>query len=135
MKRREFIKNTALALSSAAVLSGCANKKIIVKEGEVAKRKFKDLDIPLLGMGCMRLPMQKNAPDKIDMAELEKMVEYCLNHGINYFDTAYMYVNSESENAMGEVLSKYKRSDYILADKSPIYKMKETSDIRNCNSI
>ena len=130
MKRRDFIKNSALAIGATALLSGCNKEKVIVKEGEVAKRKFKDLEVPLLGMGCMRLPMQKNDPQKIDMVELEKMVEYCFNHGVNYFDTAYMYVNGESENAMGEVLSKYKRSDYILADKSPIYKMKENSDIR-----
>ena len=56
----------------------------------------------------------------IDMVELDKMVEYCMNHGANYFDTAYMYVNSQSETAMGKVLKKYKREDFILADKKPI---------------
>lgn len=44
----------------------------------------------------------------------DKMVEYCMQKGANYFDTAYMYVNSQSEIAMGKVLKKYKREDFIL---------------------
>jgi hypothetical protein len=41
-----------------------------------------------------------------------------------------MYVNSQSETVMGKVLKKYPRESFILADKSPIYKMKEYSDVR-----
>lgn len=44
--------------------------------------------------------------NNIDMEELDKMVEYCMQKGANYFDTAYMYVNSQSEIAMGKVLKK-----------------------------
>ena len=128
MKRREFIVNSALTVVGGAFLSGCSNKKIIKKEGEIAKRKFRELEIPLLGFGCMRLPMTKN--NEVDMVELDKMVEYSMNHGANYFDTAYMYVDSKSETVMGKVLKKYKREDFILADKSPIYKMKTKDDVR-----
>lgn len=127
MKRREFIINSAIAVGGAALLAGCGKKEIIKKEGEVAKRKFKDLEIPLLGFGCMRLPMQG---DEVDMQELDKMVDYCMQHGANYFDTAYMYVDSKSETVMGKTLKRYKREDFILADKSPIYKMKTREDIR-----
>ena len=126
MKRREFIINSALAIGGTALLSGCGKRDIITKEGEVAKRKFRDLDIPLLGFGCMRLPMKGN---EVDMVELDKMVDYCMQHGANYFDTAYMYVDSKSEIAMGQVLKKYKREDFIVADKSPIYKMKTRDDV------
>lgn len=129
MNRREFIINSAAAVGAATLLAGCTNEKVIKKEGEVAKRKFKDLEIPLLGMGCMRLPMTKDEKE-VDMVELDKMVEYCMNHGANYFDTAYMYVNSMSESVMGKVLGKYPRESFILADKSPIYKMKTNEDIR-----
>jgi len=128
MKRREFIVNSALAVVGGALLSGCGKKELIKKEGEVVKRKFRDLEIPLLGFGCMRLPMTKS--NEVDMKELDKMVEYCMNHGANYFDTAYMYVDSKSEIVMGKVLKKYKREDFILADKSPIYKMKTVEDVR-----
>ncbi|MCR5262021.1 MAG: aldo/keto reductase [Candidatus Gastranaerophilales bacterium] len=128
MKRREFIVNTALAVGGTALLTGCGKKELIKKEGQVYKRKFKDLEIPLLGFGCMRLPMTKN--NEIDMLELDKMVDYSMEHGANYFDTAYMYVNGQSENAMGKTLNRYKREDFILADKSPIYKMRSQEDVR-----
>ena len=128
MKRREFIVNSALAVGSTALLSGCGKRDIILKEGQICKRKFRNLEIPLLGFGCMRLPMKSDYD--IDMEELDKMVDYCMQHGANYFDTAYMYVLGYSENAIGKVLKKYKREDFILADKSPIYKMSEQADIR-----
>lgn len=127
MKRREFIVNSTFALAGGALLTGC-KQDLIKNEGQVVKRKFKSLEIPLLGFGCMRLPMNKN--NEVDMTELEKMVEYSMNHGANYFDTAYMYVDSKSETVMGKVLKKYKREDFILADKSPIYKMKTIEDVR-----
>ena len=117
-----------MAVGATALLSGCGKREVIVREGQICKRKFRNLEIPLLGFGCMRLPMTKN--DEIDMQELDKMVDYCMDHGANYFDTAYMYVNGESENAMGKTLKRYKREDYILADKSPIYKMKTQDDVR-----
>ena len=129
MKRREFILSSALTLASTAFLAGCQkdDKKVVKKEGEIAKRKFKDIDIPLLGFGCMRLPMKG---EEVDMAELESMVDYLMAHGANYFDTAYMYVNEKSETSIGKILKKYKREDFILADKSPIYKMTSQEDVR-----
>ena len=128
MKRREFIKSSVLALGGTALMAtGCGKNKTIKTQGEVIKRKFKDIDVPLLGFGCMRLPMDGK---KIDMVELEKMTEYAFAHGANYFDTAYMYVDGMSETAVGKVLKRYDRSSFILADKSPIYKMNSQSDVR-----
>ena len=127
MKRRDFIINSALAIGGTALLAGCGKKELIMSENQVVRRKYKDIEVPLLGLGCMRLPMKN---DEIDMQELEKMVEYCMQHGANYFDTAYMYVEGKSENAIGKVLKNYKREDFILADKSPIYKMRTREDVR-----
>ena len=127
MKRREFIINSALALGGTAILSGCGKKEPVKSENQIDRRQYKDITVPLLGFGCMRLPMDGN---KIDMVELEKMTEYAFSHGANYFDTAYMYVDGNSENAIGKVLKKYDRSSFILADKSPIYKMNSQSDVR-----
>lgn len=127
MKRREFLINSAIAIGGTALLSGCSKKDELIRaEGQVVKRKFKDLEVPLLGMGCMRLPMNG---DVVDMVELNRMVEYCMQHGANYFDTAYMYVNGTSEECMGKVLKNYKREDLMIADKSPIYKMKTQEDV------
>ena len=127
MKRREFIINSAFAIGGTALLSACGEKKLIKSENQVAKRRYRDIEVPLLALGCMRLPMRN---DEIDQQELDRMVDYCMEHGANYFDTAYMYVDSKSEFAIGKSLKRYKREDFILADKSPIYKMKTREDVR-----
>ena len=127
MKRREFLISSAIAVGGTALLTGCGKKEIIKHNGEISKRKFRNLEIPLLGFGCMRLPMQGN---EVDTQEVDRMVDYCMEHGANYFDTAYMYVDGKSETVMGKSLKRYKREDFILADKSPIYKMKNQSDVR-----
>ncbi len=127
MKRREFIINSTVALSGTALLTGCGKKELIRSENQVVRRKYKDITVPLLALGCMRLPMRGA---EVDMQELDKMVEYCMQHGANYFDTAYMYVDEKSEIAIGKALKKYNRKDFMLADKSPIYMMNKPEDVR-----
>ena len=48
------------------------------------------VSIPQLGLGCMRLPTDN---DTIDYAHAQKIVDYAMKNGVNYFDTAYMYHN------------------------------------------
>lgn len=127
MKRREFIINSALAIGGTALLTGCGEKKLIKTENQITKRKFHNLEIPLLGFGCMRLPMKG---DEVDIYEVEKMADYAMSHGANYFDTAYMYVDGKSETVMGKVLKNYKREDFILADKSPAMHMHSKDDVK-----
>ncbi len=74
---------------------------------------------PVLGLGCMRLPTKEDK--SVDCEAVEKMVEYALSHGVNYFDTGYDYHSGESERVIGEVLSKYPRESFMLADKFPGY--------------
>ena len=70
-----------------------------------------------LGFGCMRLPL---TPDKaIDAQELQRMVDYALAHGVNYFDTAWPYHGGTSELAIGKALAKYPRDQWFLANKYP----------------
>ena len=38
------------------------------------------------GFGCMRFPM---IGEKIDEAQVSQMVDYFLDQGFNYFDTAH----------------------------------------------
>ncbi len=77
MKRREFIINSALAIGGTALLTGCGEKKLIKAENQVTKRKFHDMEIPLLGFGCMRLPMKG---DEVDIYEVERMADYAMSH-------------------------------------------------------
>ncbi|MCR5262015.1 MAG: aldo/keto reductase [Candidatus Gastranaerophilales bacterium] len=125
MKRRDFLKNCSVALTGSLLLSGCKNSEQN-EEGQITRRKFKNISMPLLGLGCMRLPMKNN---QIDMDELNTMVDYCIQHGANYFDTAYRYVDYKSEIAIGKALSRYNRKDFLLADKSPLRFLKAEKDI------
>ena len=80
MKRREFIINSALAAGGAALLAGCGKKEVKKAEKQVVKRKFDNLEMPLIALGCMRLPMRDG---KIDMVELDNMGAYSMEHGAN----------------------------------------------------
>lgn len=79
--------------------------------------EFQGMQLPLLGFGTMRLPMF--ADGTIDEAQVEEMTRYAMDHGVNYFDTAYPYHNGESERAIGLALKAYPRESFFLADKYP----------------
>ncbi|MBQ9022019.1 MAG: aldo/keto reductase, partial [Eggerthellaceae bacterium] len=82
---------------------------------------FKGHDLSALGFGCMRLPIIDEKPDNIDEAQVADMVAYAMEHGINYYDTAWGYHDGNSELVMGRVLSQYPRDSFYLASKFPSY--------------
>lgn len=84
--------------------------------------EFKDLKLSALGLGTMRLPVTSETDDtQIDVEQTERMVEYAIKNGINYFDTAWGYHSGESEKVIGNALSKYPRDSFYLATKFPGY--------------
>lgn len=93
---------------------------------------FKGKKISALGLGCMRLPICDNEHGKIDVVQTEKMVDYAIAHGVNYFDTAFRYHEGTSETIIGNILKKYPRESYYLADKLPGFSI---SNFENCESI
>ncbi len=84
-------------------------------------KNFADIRLSALGMGCMRLPCIDGDNSKIDLEATKEMVAYAINHGVNYFDTAWGYHNGQSEPIMGQVLSDYPRESFYLASKFPGY--------------
>ncbi len=94
---------------------------------QVSRRAYRDTDmtLPRLGFGMMRLP-QKDG--RIDVAAAEAMVAKAMAAGCNYFDTAYMYHDGESEKFVGHALSKYPRGSYFLTSKMPIAMMHGADD-------
>lgn len=84
-------------------------------------KDFQDLKLSRLGMGTMRLPVTDEGGGSIDEAAAAEMVEYAIQHGINYFDTAWGYHSGNSELVMGRILSKYPRESFCLATKFPGY--------------
>ena len=68
-----------------------------------------------LGFGCMRLPMNGG---EVDYNEFNKMIDYYMDQGFNYFDTAHGYLGGKSEIAIRECFAKrYPRESYILTNK------------------
>ena len=84
-------------------------------------KKFKDLNLSMLGLGTMRLPLKGETPDMIDEDETAKMVELAIKNGINYFDTAWGYHQGKSEIVIGKILKNYPRESFYLASKFPGY--------------
>ena len=80
------------------------------------------------GFGLMRLPMKDGA---IDNTELCKMVDFFMERGFNYFDTAHGYHDGLSEKAVRDCISsRYPRDKYILTDKLSSTYFKTQEDIR-----
>ncbi len=84
-------------------------------------RNFQDMKLSALGMGAMRLPVIGGNDAVIDEEATKEMVAYAMEHGINYYDTAWGYHNGNSEIVMGKALSAYPRESYYLATKFPGY--------------
>ena len=82
-------------------------------------KEYKDLKLSALGFGTMRLPVLNDGSGQIDQAEVDKMIDYAMAQGVNYYDTAYPYMASMSEVSVGKALSRYPRESYYLADKYP----------------
>ncbi|MCL2365789.1 MAG: aldo/keto reductase [Oscillospiraceae bacterium] len=75
--------------------------------------------LSVLGFGCMRFPMDKE--------KAEALIVSAIQSGVNYFDTAYLYGNSEA--TLGNILEKNElRTKVYIATKLPQLKCKTYDD-------
>lgn len=78
--------------------------------------------VSILGYGMMRLPQvpagqaQPNGND-LDQEQINRLVDYAMAHGVNYYDTSPAYCKGFSESATGIALSRYPRDKYFIATK------------------
>lgn len=80
-----------------------------------------------LGLGCMRLKMNG---DSVDYDELSSMVDYLMDSGFNYFDTAHGYIDGKSEICVGDCISsRHNREDFVLANKLSAWCYEKEEDI------
>ncbi len=128
MNRREFLKSAIFTTIGAVVLSACKKVATGIKSyaDKVSTKKYKNLDISAIGFGAMRLPQKDGEPD---IEKTQKMIDYAMEQGINYYDTAWFYHGGKSELAVGEVMKKYSRDSYYLADKMPLRVLKDKSEV------
>ncbi|MDO4489344.1 MAG: aldo/keto reductase [Eubacteriales bacterium] len=81
-------------------------------------------ELSILGFGLMRLPTKGG---KYDLSEATKQIKYAYEMGINYFDTAYSY--GDSEAVAGEAIESLGIRDKIhIATKLPQYWVKKPED-------
>ena len=131
LDRRKFLKITgAGAIATTAALYGCgSNNKPSGERGAIGEVPTDKMTyrvnqhtgdrLSLLGYGCMRWPLRTNSrgEQEIDQDMVNELVDYALAHGVNYFDTAPLYVQGWSEPATGVALSRHSRDKYFVATK------------------
>ena len=82
--------------------------------------------VSMLGFGAMRLPVGEDGEINLPLAT--EMIERALASGVNYFDTAYPYHGGKSEIVLGEILSRYPRGSFFLANKFPGHQLMKRYD-------
>lgn len=130
INRRAFLKTMGIATATTtAAMYGCkpVNKQPVAGSlSEIPTDKMvyrtnphtKD-EVSLLGYGCMRWPLRTNAngEEEVDQDAVNELVDYALAHGVNYFDTAPVYVRGWSETATGIALKRHPREKHFIATK------------------
>ena len=93
-------------------------------------KEFQNTKLSALGMGAMRLPVIGGDDSRIDKEAAKQMVAYAMEHGVNYYDTAWGYHSGRSESVMGGLLSEYPRERFYLATKFPGYDLSNMGKVR-----
>ena len=132
--RRDFLRmlGAGTAAASTGLFVGCGNKQTastaissnssIEPTGEMTYRINPHTGdrVSILGYGCMRWPTREKEDGsgvEIDQETVNALVDYAIEHGVNYFDTAPVYVQALSEQATGIALHRHPRDTYFVATK------------------
>lgn len=95
-------------------------------------RKFGNTgeEISALGFGCMRFPeLEVDGKKIVDLDKTDEMLAKAYEQGVNYFDTAPYYCNSNSEAALGHGVKAF-REKVLLSSKFPTEVAKKPGDFR-----
>lgn len=129
--RRGFLKVLgAGSVATTAAFVGCKPNNTVSAEGGSVGKVPTDLmtyrtnprtgdKVSLLGYGCMRWPLRTNdkGEEEVDQRAVNELVDYAIAHGVNYFDTAPVYVRGWSETATGIALKRHPRDKFFIATK------------------
>ena len=129
ISRRSFLGKMGAATLVTTGLSACGpreqnNTNPLVPEGEMTYRVNPTTGdkVSLLGFGMMRLPSvggrsAREGNEPIDQEMVHRMVDYAIEHGVNYFDTSPAYCRGLSERATGIALARHPREKLFIATK------------------
>ena len=126
MNRRQFLQRLGLGAGSALAMMAMEPLSVLAGNARTVRTdglRYAAADnkmtyrvqhgsgekISLLGFGMMRLPD--------DQDQVDELVDYAIAHGVNYFDTAPMYMGGRSEVLTGNTLSRFPRESYHVATK------------------
>jgi aryl-alcohol dehydrogenase-like predicted oxidoreductase len=75
------------------------------------------MEVSRICLGCMSFGTSEWRDWVLDEDESREVIERAIDLGINFFDTANMYSEGESERVLGTVLSDYDRDAQVVATK------------------
>ena len=116
MKRRDFIKSTAVALSASTLLNN------LTLAAPIATGKSDRLG-PLLPMRPLGKTGEKLTlfclggahVGRMEEAAAQRQIEYALEQGVRFFDNAYIYSRGRAEEYYGKFLCpKYREDVYVM---------------------
>lgn len=127
INRREFLKtagSAAMVIGGISTFKGYAKGSPQADTPEQNKMTYRTNKgngdvVSILGYGCMRWPMIKddNGKDIIDQEAVDRLVDHAIGNGVNYFDTAPIYLQGQSEEATAKALVRHPRESYFIATK------------------
>ncbi len=128
LDRREFLKRLGAGTAALAAISlaGCRSKgggaATVSQGGDMPAGEMTcrvnpktGQRVSILGYGCMRWPTDENGD--IDQEQVNRLVDFAIAHGVNYFDTSPAYCKGMSERATGIALSRHPRDKWVVATK------------------
>jgi aryl-alcohol dehydrogenase-like predicted oxidoreductase len=91
------------------------------------------LKVPELCFGCGTFGGHDNEFFKAwgasDVAEARKMIDICMEAGLNFFDTADVYSDGSSESVLGKAIDHLNREDVLISTKSTFRLGKGPNDV------
>ncbi len=85
-------------------------------------------EVPILGFGCMRLPVLNGQQGCIDEPLATRLLHTAIEQGVTYVDNAYPYHDGQSEPWLGRALRGGYREKVFLATKLPSWAVETRAD-------
>ena len=94
-------------------------------------RKFGKLDVmgSAFGLGCMRFNGEASGDSTIDEGKAISLIRRAIDGGVNYIDTAYVYLDRTSEIVLGKALLDGYRDKVTIATKMPMEKVHDRASM------
>lgn len=145
MERRTFIKSAAMLAAAGAIHGAPALHAAENTPQTTAIRNYHPdmryrrmgktgVEVSALGFGMLRLPMLADGKT-VDAALSVAMVRKAIELGLNYVDTAHVYLGGQSENVTGQALAGGWRDRVYLTSKSPWWMLERPEDFERVFDI